>query len=212
MARLRALSPQRTISETNWLVPRRRCVVTLSIRYMSFRAMRGCCAIMSEKASLERLKTTLGVSARQVAERGALSKMDISPKKSPGANWAICCSAPSGRLMLMATFPSARMYISLPASPSRKRVCPSASSAAVRCAVTRSTSSWERRENTPTRSRNAGAMATIRFPLPGRGCRPLPVPSSSSGSSLPSGLWRPRPNTATCTRQRWPAIRPRRRP
>ena len=215
MARLRALSPQSTISETNWLVSRRRCVVTLSMRYMSFKAMRGCRAMMSENASLERLKTTLWMSARHVAERGALSKMDISPKKSPGANWAICCSAPSGRLMLMATFPSARMYSSVPGSPSRKRVCPSASSTEVRCAVTRSTSSRDRREKTLTRSRKAGAIASISRSLPpggllpAPGCRRLPGPSASFQSPRRSGSSRQWRNQATCRPRRLREARPR---
>ena len=197
-ARLRAPSPHCTISETNSLVPRRRWVVMFSMRYMSFWAMAGMLAHDVAERACGRGRTACSSTAPGSWPSGGHRRRSTSPRRNlPARTGRSPVSRRPGSWMLTATAPSARMYRSLPWSPSWKRVSPAASSTVERCSATRAISSADRREKTPTVERSDGAFF-IRVPrgrqLLHAGCGLLPrcAPPTCARRRGPRASSRPR--------------------
>ena len=86
-------------------------------------AISGLALIMSPKVSPLMTIRSPGSTTSAVADRGARSRITISPKKSPFSSTARVVS-PSLTFFLMATLPDWMMYMSSPSSPSRKRTWP----------------------------------------------------------------------------------------
>jgi hypothetical protein len=86
-------------------------------------AISGVFLIMSPKTSPPMTTRSPSSTISAAAERGILSRMAISPKKSPFSSTARVTS-PWGTRFLMATRPERMMNISSPSSPSLKRTLP----------------------------------------------------------------------------------------
>jgi hypothetical protein len=115
--------------ESATCLPRVSICLTISRKRMEyFRSMRkaisGLDLIMSPKVSPEITMRSPPSAISAVAVRGMRSSTAISPKKSPFSRTARVTSLLAPVRFLIATRPDWMMYISSPASPSRKRTLP----------------------------------------------------------------------------------------
>ena len=80
----------------------------------------------SRNGSRCRLRVSVGSTAVAVADRGAVSRTESSPKKSPVRTVAMIASSPSGDGRLIFTAPDATTWSASPGSPWWKITSPAA--------------------------------------------------------------------------------------